>query len=178
MSLNTQERMKALLRIQVELPLAFLFDSFEGPVIDDVKCHWIPLYPESPIEDTYGRMVRIQTGDCYQFILSSIAAYGYLISVEDSWHTQFRIEHSLEYSSKAWILINARDVSSTDHVTNTTRIILSQLRRMSSKQDTPCIGAQFRVQEIEEEENRCSLVHVCPLKYTISRIAQHSSPRD
>lgn len=132
MSLNIQEQMKAILRKQMEIPLAFLFESFEGPVVDDPKCQWIPLYPESLIGNAYGCMVRNQAGTHYQFMLSNITAYGYMISAEDSKRVQFRIDHNLEFSSEAWILINPRGRVGMNQFTGRTCVILSPLRKMSS----------------------------------------------
>ena len=178
MSLSVQEQMRAILRTQIEIPLAFLFESFHGPVLDAPKCEWIPLYPESPIGNEYGCMTRNRACTHYQFILSKVMAYGYFIGAGDIERLQFRIDHDLGFSSEAYVFINLRDEAPINRHKETTCIILSQLKRVASHQTALYVGARFRLQEVNEKDNTCTLVYDCPIKYTTARPAPLSSPID
>ncbi|MCJ1267904.1 hypothetical protein MMC22_007790 [Lobaria immixta] len=105
MSLNLKEQIRAIFRTQSAVPLSFLFEPQTEPAVDDLKCRWIPLYPKGEISTVYGCMTRNQAESHYQFQLSEIKAFGFLLDAKDSDFSTFFIAQTVPTEANSYTLI-------------------------------------------------------------------------
>lgn len=175
MSLELSEQMRAILRTQNTLPLSLLFESRSGPMVENAKCRWIPLYPEGDMTNSYGRMSRSRASSYYQFNLSGIKAYGFLIDAKDSKHRQFRIDQTspLQFSAKIRATPHEGVAACPTH--GSYCIILSRIKRHSTDLGSFSVGARFVVEEASSDRRSCRLVYDCPVEYTLDTSVRRAS---
>ena len=167
MSLELSEQMRAILRTQNTLPLSLLFEGRPGPMVENPKCRWIPLYPKGDMTTEYGCMSRSRASSYYQFTLSGIQAYGLLIDAKDSKHRQFRIDKTspLRLSAKIRAMPHEGVAACPTH--GSYCIILSQMKKHSTELGSFSVGARFVVEEISSDKRSCRLVYDCPVEYVL-----------
>lgn len=171
LSLALKERMRAILRTRNSLPLSLLFLPQPGPVIDNAKCRWIPVYPSRSITTEYGSMAKDQGSSCFQFTLSQIKASGFLLDAKDSQCHLFLITQNSPFTFKAWIRANPCE-GVTGNPTLKTACILNWQSSRPQDSRKGLVGARFFVQNISRDASSYTLVYDCPLVYTLIRPTQ------
>lgn len=169
MALELKERMRAILQTQNTLPLSLLFQNRTGPMNENFKCRWIPLYPKGNVTTKYGCMSRSEASSCYQFNLSGIQAYGFVIDAKDSKHRQFRIEQISPFRFSAWVRAIPHEGVAEFLMTGSYCVILS--RKQTFPNDTGSwsfsVGARFVIEQASSDITSYRLIYDCPVEYTI-----------
>ena len=181
MSLELREQMRAILRTQNTLPLSLLFESRSGPMVENAKCRWIPLYPKGDMTTEYGCMSRSQASSYYQFTLSGIKAYGFLIDAKDSKHRQFRIDQTSPFRVSARIRAIPHEGVAACPTHGSYCIILSRMKQYSTDLGSFSVGARFVIEEASSDRRSYKLIYDCPVEYTLDTSVRRllfSAPRD
>ena len=169
MSLELKEQMRAILRTQTTLPLSLLFENRTGPMNENVKCRWIPLYPKGYMTTEYGCMSRSQASNCYQFTLSGIQAYGFFIDAKDSKHRQFRIDQISPFRYSARIRATPHESVAESPTNGSYCVILSRKKTFSN--DTGSwffsVGSRFVIEQASSDMRSYRLIYDCPVEYTV-----------
>ena len=174
LSIPLQQRMQAILYNEDSLPLSLLFQTQPGPVVDNDKCRWVPLYPSGWMSADYGCMVKSNDKGHFKLSLSAINARGYLINAKDSAYHRFFIaveSQGLPTPSEAWI-----EAVTHNSVTRPTPLrdacVLLSLQPADFKDSQYRLaGARFYVEGVSSDSTIYTLVYDCPLVYTRTRPA-------
>ena len=169
LSLDLVEQTRAILRTQDTLPLSLMFEPQAGPIVEKIKCRWIPLYPEGEMTTAYGCMSKDQVGRYYHFKLADIKAYGFLIGANDVKYRQFHIELYLPFRLSAWIRTLPRDGFTACSRPGNYCVILSRMKRQSRDLGSFLVGARFAIEDMNSDMRSCRLIYDCPLEYTLDK---------
>ena len=167
MSLELKEQMRAILRTQNMLPLSLLFENRSGPMNENAKCRWIPLYPKGDMTTEYGYMSRSQASGYYQFTLSEIQAHGFLIDAKDSRHRQFRIDQISPFRFGARIRAMPHEGVAESPTNGSYCVILSRKQKFSNDVGSFSVGARFVIEQVSTDMRSCRLIYDCPVEYTL-----------
>ena len=173
-SIGLQQRMQAILYNEESLPLSLLFQTQPGPVVDDDKCRWVPLYPSGWMSTDYGCMVKSSDKRHFKLSLSAIKARGYLINAKDSACHRFFIANEprgLPTLFEAWIeAITHNSVTRCTPSKNACVLLSPQPADFRDSQHR-LAGARFYVEDVSSDSAFYTLIYDCPLVYTRTKPA-------
>lgn len=171
-ALGLQQRMQAILRSEDSLPLSLLFQTQPGPVVDDDKCRWVPVYPSGWMSTDYGCMLKSSDGSHFKISLSTIKARGFLMDAKDSAYHQFFIANETQGSHapfEAWIEAVTHNSIARRSSPRSACIVLSSQPADFRDSQYRLAAARFYVEDVSIDLNSYTLVYDCPLVYTRTR---------
>ena len=168
-SIGLQQRMQAILYNEDSLPLSLLFQTQPGPVVDNDKCRWVPLYPSGWMSTDYGCMVKSSDKGHFKLSLSVINARGYLINAEDSAHDRFLIITGSPTLSEAWIEAITQNSVARRARSRMACVLLSPQPADFKDSQYRLAGARLYVEDVSSDSTSYILIYECPLIYTRTR---------
>lgn len=164
LSLELQERTKAIFRSQASLPLSLFYLPCAGTTIEGAKNKWISLYPSGNVTQRYGSMNQSEASDSLSFSLADTQSRAFLVDPAFPRHRHFRLTSMTTRSS--WVQLTVTDIEKpeTSYKHNTVCYIL--YNPLANAPES--VGARFYVSGFGENK-AIHLIYDCSLKYTNRR---------
>lgn len=164
LSLELQERTKAIFRSQASLPLSLLYFPCVGTPIEGTKNKWISLYPSGSMTQRYGSMHQSESGDGLSFSLADTQSRAFLVDSAFPRYRTFRLTSMTTRSS--WVQLTGADVEKPDTSYKHNTVCYILYNPLANAPES--VGARFFVSGLGENK-AMQLVYDCSLKYTNRR---------
>lgn len=167
LSLELQERTKAIFRSQITLPLSLLYLPSTVLSVEGKKNKWISLYPSGSLTLQYGSMSHQKTDNSFSFVPASSQSRAFLVDPAFPRYQHFRLTSMT--TRNLWIELAGSEGSDTGksdvtYKDNTVCYII-----YNPLANTPeSVGARFYVSDFGESKT-IHLIYDCSLKYTHRR---------